>query len=161
MADIKYIYAKEFILGRIDSVKNLIKVDVYMSFLPLTVLIEIIGKINNTNCKKWNCESPGYNFNLGIDCLPEYYQEHKNLLYKSLRCGFAHSLLPQKGIDITHMQEAIEQGNEHLKVKNNGDLVIVAEKLMEDIENRLNIDLAKPYDVDNKMSKPILWVPAT
>jgi hypothetical protein len=98
MSNIRYISAKEFIAGRIENIKNLVKKnDVYLSFLPLTVLIELIGKINNPNCNNWNCDNPRANFYVGVEQLPVEYQEHKELLYKSLRCGFAHSLLPQGG----------------------------------------------------------------
>jgi hypothetical protein len=70
-------------------------------------------------------------------------------------CAF---IVTSRRVDITHKKESIALGTEHLKPDNGGNIVIVAEDLMNDIENVLNRDLSREYHQDDKMSKSVLFV---
>lgn len=79
----------------------------YISFLLISCGIEFLGRCMDAAGTDWELhKSNGKYFKQGITLFPQCYQKRKkrnipHILYKGLRCGICHALLPQKNIYVS------------------------------------------------------------
>lgn len=89
----------------------------YLSFLLISCGIEFLGRCMDTVETSWNLHKRnGHYFKKGITLFPACYQRRKgknipNRLYKGLRCGICHTLLPKEGIYVSSTEKQDLSGN--------------------------------------------------
>lgn len=132
----------------------------YIGFALVCIGIEFLGKCLDTTEQDW--QKTGLSkkhFEDAIDETMPAYKAHRGLLYKELRSGFAHGLLPGPKIGLTHRAESLKYGTTHLS-KHHGAITVVIETLYDDFEAACRIVLQRPFPANDKMSKPLLAIPS-
>lgn len=120
---------KSFISGvLIDEIGNISKSNPYLSFILISIAIEFLGKCIDDTVNNWDEGGSEKLFNLAIGRLMPKYRPYN--LYKLLRCGLAHHLAPQPGLDLSQAKN----GKSHLSVLLDGTLVLNIEDFYEDFK---------------------------
>src|ERR1035441_1892650 len=97
----------------------------YLSFALICSGIEFLGKAADPEAIWRTYRAGGYHFKLALKKLMPGYGNHSNLLYKSLRCSFAHGLIPGPPVGLTHRQESKKYATKHLHVSKGGFVIVV------------------------------------
>ncbi len=115
----------------------------YIKFLPLISCFEFLGAcydelpFETTRIDKQDIVETRFNKALKAlfdkKYLPYIKADNKFYLYKNLRCAMIHQLRPGPGIYFTTRREAIEDGNKHLILDKEGNLILVLEDLYDDL----------------------------
>lgn len=151
----KYQYPKDFIKGvLINEIGDITKTHAYLSFVLISVGIEFLGRCIDDSVR-WEEQKSGL-FNNAIAKLMPKYMPYR--LYELLRCGLAHSMTPQKGLDLTETRH----NKKHLSVDSDGKLVLVIEDFYNDFkcacEKVINEIDNKIYKQNSKIYKTLLEV---
>lgn len=111
--------------------EDIVKRHPYLSFGIITPGIELLGiLIESPHESFWIKNKSARRFKDAIvNLFPPEYHEHKDLLFKELRCGMNHAVLPKANIALSERKH----GHENLSYKNN-QLVLIAEDFFEDYE---------------------------
>lgn len=134
------------------ALKSITKKHGYFSFVMLCTSIEFIGKCLN-GLNDWNVRGrEKEDFNIGLKALGTNYERfiigdayvEEDIIRKKLRNGFCHSLKPQKGIILTTKKDNKNPKIPHLTV-NNGEVLLVAEDLLNDILKALSNIIAMDF----------------
>lgn len=150
-----YRYPKDFIKKvLVDEIGELVEKNFsYLSFALMAAGIELLGKCERSQ-KTWEGGGSEKNFNYALK-LPGL-NKYKDLigdqgLYKNFRCGFAHSFIANKGIELTN-------GNSAMHLKPHPDIpthiVLNCEDLYADFKEACEFIIGKEYAADNKMNIP-------
>lgn len=121
---------KEFIKDvLIIETQDIVNSHQYLSFGIITAGIELLGiLIESPRNSFWVRDKSSSRFKNAIgDLFPVDYYQHKELLYKELRCGMNHAILPKANIALSERKH----GHKNLSYKNK-QLVLVAEDFFED-----------------------------
>jgi hypothetical protein len=131
----------------------------YIGFALVCVGIEFIGKCIDAE-QDWHKigQSKRHFAEALAETMPAY-KTHGDLLYKELRSGFAHGLLPGPQIGLTHRAESKEYGTTHLS-KHHGTITVVIEDLYDDFAGACENVLQRHFPARDKMSKPLLAIPS-
>jgi len=152
-------YPKDFIKNTlIEEVKSIGSEHAYLSFILLCSGIEFLGRCCDTSDTSWATNKPnGYHFKKGLNLFPSHYSRIKTKLYKELRCGMTHGLMPG-GFKLTE-QKNDPGGNlkyeSHLK---SDQSIIVWEFLYKDFVNACKKVISTKFSGGDKMNKPFLYV---
>lgn len=131
----------------------------YIGFALVCIGIEFLGKCLDSQCT-WHQENlSAAHFKNAIDRLMPAYAPYKSLLYKQLRSGFAHGLLPGADIGLTHRRESVEYGTKHLQ-KHGSAVTLVIEDFYDDFEKACRALLNMTFPSGDKMSNAVLAVPS-
>lgn len=142
MGNVIRISVKDFINSIISGIKSIQKIKQhYLSFSLISQGIEFLGAcLDNYD---WGIENESKNrFKLAIkELFPSTYHPFNNesssfFLYKNLRCGLLHIMLPKSGLELIQSNEISKYGN-HLEIKeirNIRRLILVSEDLFKDFE---------------------------
>lgn len=157
-----YLTVENFIKDRISGVENIINttdknISPYDKFLLLPQLIEFLGACLDDHDFEKKEESSvrfkrvisnyignsiKYKTHIGINS--------KFDLYQDFRCGLIHQLRPLNDICLTTEKEAEEDGNEHMVINPEGQLIMTVEKTFSDIK-KASENVLK--EIQNKLSK--------
>lgn len=130
----------------------------YLSFCLISSGIEFLGKCIDPNAGWHDFKANGFHFKLAISSLMPKYRKHAGMLYKSLRCGFAHGLVPDAPVGLTHRAEARKENTTHL-TWHRQRFVLVVEELYDDFAEACRSVIARKYLPGDKMNKPLLTIP--
>ena len=156
LCNTKKISVKRFINHTlINEIKSIQQNDHhYLSFSLISQGIELLGACIDNN--DWSAVNESANrFRLAIkDLFPSKYQpfkdENSNFnLYKNLRCGLIHIMLPKSSLELIQKDEINKYGK-HLEIKmirKKERLILVSEDLFEDFEKAAKTVIKK---IENK-----------
>ncbi len=137
----------------IVEIGNISNTHHYLCFVLISVAIEFLGKCIDDSVNNWNEGGSEKLFNLAIEKLMPKYRPYN--LYKLLRCGLAHHLAPQSGLNLSQKKD----GDIHLSVLSDGSLTLNIEDFYEDFkiacQNVIN-NIDKNLYKNNKMYSPFL-----
>ncbi len=155
----RFIYPKEFIKDTlIEKIGKIIHVDAYLSFLLICSGIEFLGKCIDST-EKWEEGNSGEQFKTAIIKLfPDGYHNLVNDLYKDLRCGLVHRIIPGS---ISLTQNGNDNDGEipyrlHPYLKDNKKILVIEYFYFDFVEACKKV-LAMNFN-ENKMTKPMLSV---
>ena len=105
-------FVQETLIEEFGAIVNGKEKHDYLSFLFIACGIEFLGRcvLNKSWDDKEDIKS---NFVKGVSLFPNAYQNVSETLYKGLRCGICHALLPQEGITVSSTAEQDLSG-EHI-----------------------------------------------
>ncbi|MGD0858313.1 MAG: hypothetical protein ABR912_03235 [Terracidiphilus sp.] len=131
----------------------------YISFALICIGIEFLGKcLDQPN--GWHDKGRSKeHFENAINELMPKYSACSSKLYKQLRSGFAHGLLPGTDIGLTHRDESVQYGTHNLG-EHNGNLILVVEEFYDDFELACREILNRQFPQGDKMTKAILAMPS-
>ncbi len=132
----------------------------YIGFALVCIGIESVGKCLDPTVQDWQKRghSKAHFINAIEQTMPRY-MPHSKLLYEELRSGFAHGLLPGPQVGLTHRDESIKYGTEHLS-EHHGVVTVVIEDFYDDFEVACRHVLKRQFPKNDKMSKPLLALPS-
>jgi hypothetical protein len=130
----------------------------YIGFLLVCVGIEFLGKCIGPEQDWHEVGMSKKHFRLAVAELMPKYEPQTDLLYRSLRNGFAHGLLPGREIGLTHRAEADKYHTSHL-ITHQGSVTLVIEDLYDDFVTACQAVIARIFPIDDKMTRALLIVP--
>lgn len=150
-------FIRETLIGGIGAICNL---NPYLSFALMDIGIEFLGKCLNTKQQPWHKGTPKEDFEnaiKGIKALKKYEPYLSEFrIWDSLRNGFGHSLLPKPPISLSSLpNEAAHETKSH-----NGKILNLKNpEFYADFKLACEEVLQMTFDSNDKMNKPILFVP--
>jgi hypothetical protein len=131
----------------------------YIGFALICIGIEFLGKCLD-QAHGWHDEGLSKDhFERAINELMPKYNPCSAKLYRQLRSGFAHGLLPGPEIGLTHRDESSRYGTQNL-VESNGNLILVVEEFYDDFELGCKEILNRQFPQGDKMTNAILAMPS-
>jgi len=112
----------------IEEIGKITITNAYLSFVLIAIAIEFLGKCINDSLNNWNEGKSEELFKNAIKGLMPKYQPY--CLYQLLRCGLAHYLAPQKGLDLSELKN----GTINLSTTPDGTLVLNIEDFYYDFK---------------------------
>lgn len=151
---------KEFIqVVLIDELRLVVEQRPYISFAPVTIGFEFIGKALDITEPTWRKNSPKDDWERPfkqLSCLSQYLphlQSYK--LHDCIRNGYMHTFIPKGKINVSSRLDI----HSHLEISQTGKLNIKCEQYYEDLvlacKEIINMDFPDP---SNKMNKDLLSV---
>ena len=134
----------------------------YLGFILVANAIEFVGAfLDEEDFDRLGLSRERFN-KLIEEYFPEKYRQYTerdsdNNLYKNLRCGMLHVMVPKIGVALTHREESKHYNTQHLALDGNGRVVLVIEDLYNDLckaiekmrsdrfRSNIKKDLSEPY----------------
>jgi hypothetical protein len=161
--DIMPLYPKQFIeITFLSQYKQIVYEQEfhYISFALVCIGIEFLGKCLDSQ-HDWHEERLSrVHFEQAIKNLMPQYEPYTVVLYRNLRSGFAHGLLPGPEVALTHRAESQQYGTKHLQAFRNTGITLIIEDFYDDFENACKHVLSATFPLGDKMERALLGLPS-